>query len=62
MPITNIQSIQEGLKAANKQVIHSVQALSEEDAHRIPVLGEWTIAQLLARIAEIQQFLTSKAI
>ena len=56
MPITNIQSIQEGLKAANKQVIHSVQALSEEDAHRIPVLGEWTVAQLLARIAEIQQF------
>ena len=62
MPITNIQSIQEGLKEAHKQVIHSVKALPEEDAHRIPAPDEWLVTQLLAHIAEIQQFWTSKAI
>ena len=62
MPITNIQSIPEGLKEAHKQVIHSVKTLPEEDAHRIPAPDEWLVAQLLAHIAEIQQFWTSKAI
>jgi len=62
MQIANIESIQKGLKESHKQVIHSIKKISEEQAHLIPAPGEWTVAQLLAHIAEIQQFWTSKAI
>ena len=62
MQIANIESIQKGLKESHKQVIHSVKKISEEQTHLIPAPNEWIVAQLLAHIAEIQQFWTSKAI
>ena len=57
-----VKELQEGLLAAHAQVVDSVEGLSEADAHRVPAPGEWTIAQLLAHIAEIQSFWTAKAI
>ncbi len=57
-----IENLQQGLRAAHTAVIASAQGVSEEDAHQIPEPDEWTVAQLLAHIAEIQGFWMEKAV
>lgn len=57
-----ILRLQEALRAAHAAVIDSVKGVSEEEAHEIPEPDEWTVAQLLAHIAEIQGFWMEKAI
>jgi len=54
--------LQEGLRAAHAEVIASVEEVSEVEAHQIPEPDEWTVAQLLAHIAEIQGFWMEKAV
>ena len=54
--------LQAGLRAAHAAVIASVQGVSEDEAHQIPEPDEWTVAQLLAHIAEIQGFWMEKAV
>jgi hypothetical protein len=59
---SRIRELQEHLLGAHAQVAKAVEGLSEAEAHQVPEPGEWTIAQLLAHIAEIQAFWTAKAI
>ena len=59
---SRIRELQEALLGAHAQVAGAVEELSETEAHQVPAPGEWTIAQLLAHIAEIQAFWTAKAI
>ena len=59
---SRIRELQQGLFQAHVQVVDSLEGLSEDAAHQIPAAGEWTVAQLLAHIAEIQAFWTAKAI
>ena len=56
------ERLQDSLRAALAAVIDSVQGVSEEEAHQIPEPDEWTVAQLLAHIAEIQGFWMDKAV
>ncbi len=56
------ERLQESLRAALATVVASVQGVSEEEAHQIPEPEEWTVAQLLAHIAEIQGFWMEKAV
>ena len=59
---SRIRELQEALLGAHAQVARAVEELPETEAHQVPAPGEWTIAQLLAHIAEIQAFWTAKAI
>ena len=56
------ERLQEGLRDALAAVVASVQGVSEEEARQIPEPDEWTVAQLLAHIAEIQGFWMEKAV
>ena len=62
MKNTGVEDIVEELKESQTQLLNSVGQLSEENAHLVPAPDEWTVAQLLAHIAEIQEFWTAKAI
>ena len=62
MKNTGVEDIVEELKESQTQLLKSVGQLSEEKAHLVPAPDEWTVAQLLAHIAEIQEFWTAKAI
>lgn len=62
MRAVEIENLQQGLRSAHTAVIASAQGVSEEDAHQIPEPDEWTVAQLLAHIAEIQGFWMEKAV
>ena len=62
MKNTGVENIVENLKQSQTQLLNTVGQLSEEPAHLAPAPDEWTVAQLLAHIAEIQEFWTSKAI
>ena len=56
------ERLQEGLRDALATVVASVRGVSEEEARQIPEPDEWTVAQLLAHIAEIQGFWMEKAV
>jgi uncharacterized damage-inducible protein DinB len=56
-----LQQLVDGLAAAHRNVLAAIEGISEEDAHQVPREGEWTVAQLLAHIAEIQIFWSGKA-
>ena len=62
MSAVETERLQAGLRAAHDAVIASVQGVSEEEAHQIPEPDEWTVAQLLAHIGEIQGFWMEKAV
>lgn len=57
-----ITKLQDGLRAARGAVLASIDGVSEEEAQTIPEPDEWTVAQLLAHIAEIQAFWMERAI
>ena len=62
MKNTGVEDIIEELKRSQTQLLNTVGQLSEENAHLVPATDEWTVAQLLAHIVEIQEFWTAKAI
>ncbi|MCL0047510.1 DinB family protein [Dehalococcoidia bacterium] len=62
MKNTGVEDIVEELKDSQTQLLNTVGQLSEKTAHLVPGPDEWTVAQLLAHIAEIQEFWTAKAI
>ena len=62
MKNTGVEDIVEKLKESQTQLLNTVGQLSEENAHLVPAPDGWTVAQLLAHIAEIQEFWTAKAI
>ena len=62
MNAVEIENLQQGLRSAHTAVTASAQGVTDEDAHQIPEPDEWTVAQLLAHIAEIQGFWMGKAV
>ena len=59
---SEIQRLQDELRSAREAVLAAIQGVSEDDAHKIPAVDEWSVAQLLAHITEIQGFWVGKAV
>jgi len=57
-----IAQLQQGLKDAHTAVVTAIDGVMESEAHEVPEQEEWTVAQLLAHIAEIQSFWMGKAV
>ena len=55
-------SLQDMLKSAYQAVIESIDGIQEAEIRLIPAPDEWTVAQLLAHIAEIEYFWMEKAV
>ncbi len=62
MARNEIQRLQQGLRAAKEKVDSAIAGITEADARQVPASGEWSVAQLLAHIAEIQAFWLGKAV
>ncbi len=62
MPNQEILQLQEGLRSAKDEVLSAMDGTTEPEARQIPAPGEWSVAQLLAHIAEIQVFWVGKAV
>ena len=62
MSTSEIQELQEVLRSARDQVLSAIDGISESEAHEIPAPGEWTVAQLLAHITELQVFWIARAV
>jgi len=54
--------LQQLLRSANQAVLDAIDGIADEEARQVPEPGEWTVAQLLAHIAEIQYFWMEKAV
>ena len=57
-----ITVLQEKLRSAHQAVMNSIDGVAEAEIRQVPAPGEWTVAQLLAHIAEIQYFWMEKAV
>ena len=57
-----ITILQQMLRSANQAVLDEIDGIADEEARQVPAPGEWTVAQLLAHIAEIQYFWMEKAV
>ncbi len=57
-----IPVLQEKLRSAHQAVMRSIDGVAEAEIRQAPAPGEWTVAQLLAHIAEIQYFWMEKAV
>ena len=57
-----IPVLQQKLRSAHQSVMHSIDGIAEAEIRQVPAPGEWTVAQLLAHIAEIQYFWMEKAV
>ena len=57
-----ISALQEMLRAAHQVVMKSIDGITEPEIRQVPAPDEWTVAQLLAHIAEIQDFWMEKAV
>ena len=57
-----IPVLQEKLRSAHQSVMNSIDGIAEAEIRQVPAPGEWTVAQLLAHIAEIQYFWMEKAV
>ena len=55
-------ALQQLLQAAHQTVMGSIDGDQEAEIRQIPALDEWTVAQLLAHIAEIEYFWMEKAV
>ncbi|HJN87076.1 MAG: DinB family protein [Dehalococcoidia bacterium] len=62
MSNNEIQELQEGLRSAREAVLSAIEGISEAEAKEVPEPGEWTVAQLMGHITEVQSFWVSKAI
>ena len=57
-----IPALQQTLRSAHQGVMHALDGIAEPEIRQVPAPGEWTVAQLLAHIAEIQYFWMEKAL
>ena len=57
-----IPVLQQKLRSAHQAVMNSIDGIAEAEIRQVPAPGEWTVAQLLAHIAEIQYFWMEKAV
>lgn len=57
-----IQALQQLLRSAHQDVMEAIDGIAELEIRQVPVLDEWTVAQLMAHIAEIQYFWMEKAV
>ena len=57
-----ISILQQMLRSAHQTVMDAVDGITEEEARQVPAPDEWTVAQLLAHIAEIEYFWMEKAV
>ena len=62
MASKEIQRLQDEIRVANERVNSAMAGITEAEARQIPAPGEWTVAQLLAHIAETQGFWLGKAV
>ena len=62
MATNKIQKLRDGLRAARDEVLSAIDGITEQEAHQIPAPDEWSVAQLLAHIAELQVFWVGKAV
>jgi len=62
MTSNEIQHLQAGLKAAKEQVESAIAGITESEARQQPAPNAWSVAQLLAHIAEIIGFWMDKAV
>ena len=51
-----IQALQQLLRSAHQDVMEAIDGIAELEIRQVPVPDEWTVAQLMAHIAEIQYF------
>ncbi len=57
-----IPILQQKLRTANRSVMESIEGVHETEIRLIPAPDEWTVAQLLAHIAEIEYFWMEQAV
>ena len=57
-----ILMLQQMLRSAHQAVMDAVDGIAEDEARQVPTPDEWTVAQLLAHIAEIEYFWMEKAV
>ena len=57
-----IQALQQLLRSAHQDVMEAIDGIVELEIRQVPVPDEWTVAQLMAHIAEIQYFWMEKAV
>ena len=57
-----IPTLQQLVRTAHQVVVDSIDGITEKEARQVPAPDEWTVAQLLAHIAEIQYFWIEKAV
>ena len=57
-----IPILQQMLRSAHQVVMGSIDAITEPEIRQVPAPGEWTVAQLMSHIAEIEYFWMEKAV
>ncbi|RUA18812.1 MAG: hypothetical protein DSY79_14525, partial [Chloroflexi bacterium] len=57
-----IPALQQLLRSAHRNVMETVDGIAEPEIRQVPAPDEWTVAQLMAHIAEIQYFWMEKAV
>ena len=57
-----IPALQQLLRSAHRDVMDAVDGIAEPEIRQVPAPDEWTVAQLMAHIAEIQYFWMEKAV
>ena len=57
-----IPALQQLLRSAHQSVMEAVGGVTEAEIRQVPASDEWTVAQLMAHIAEIEYFWMEKAV
>ena len=57
-----IPALQQLLRSTHQDVMEAIDGIAELEIRQVPVPDEWTVAQLMAHIAEIQYFWMEKAV
>ena len=57
-----IPALQQLLRSAHRDVMEAIDSIAEPEIREVPAPDEWTVAQLMAHIAEIQYFWMEKAV
>ena len=57
-----IPALQQLLRSAHQDVMEAIDGIAELEIRQVSVPDEWTVAQLMAHIAEIQYFWMEKAV
>ena len=62
MSSSEIRDLQDDLRAARDAVLSAIEGISEPEALEIPAPNEWTVAQVVAHITELQTFWIDRAV